>query len=77
MYRLIFHTFTYYKSYFMPMAISMPHENWKLKMKNEKLLEICSALGPRKRRKATEAGSAMAKTSITYNSLNFGQIKKK
>ena len=45
-------------------------------MKNEKLLEICFALGPRKRRKATEAGSATAKTSITYNSLKFGQLNK-
>ena len=45
-------------------------------MKNEKLLEIYSALGPRKRRKATEAISAMAKIYITCNSLNLGRIVK-
>ena len=50
----------------------MKNEKWK--MKNEKLLEICSALGLRKRRKATEARSTTARTAITYNSLNFGQI---
>ena len=44
----------------------------KQKVKNEKLLEIYSALGPRKRRKAKEARSTKVKTSITYNSLNFG-----
>ena len=37
------------------------------KMKNEKLLEIYSALGSRKRRKVTEARSTTAKSSITYN----------
>ena len=69
-YRSIFYTFTYHEICSMPIAISMPHENWKLK--NEKWKIAWNLLRPR----ATETGSATAKTSIAYNSLNFGQINK-